>query len=123
MKDQVPRGLLLVAILQFVPPLILPPNTFTSISLLVWLFVVPLFVLLGINLLRGRAWSRLATIFVQGFNVIVRLLVLISNAVTVQEAGGAVLNVWMVTTSLLSIVLSAVILYYVDRPEVQIVMQ
>ncbi|MFO7918675.1 MAG: hypothetical protein R6V13_11395 [Anaerolineae bacterium] len=122
MNSQIPRGLLLVAIFQFVPPLILPPSTFASASFLVWLFVIPLFVLLGINLARGRAWSRLATVFVQGFNIIVRLLVLISNAVTVQ-GGDAVLNVWMVITSLLSITLSAVVLYYIDRPEVQIVMQ
>lgn len=122
MNNRIPRGLVLVAILQFVPPLMLPPSTFRSISFLVWLFLIPLFVLLGINLARGREWSRLATIFVQGFNVIVRLLVLISNAVIVRE-GGPVLNVWMVTTSLLSIILSAIVLYYVDRPEVQIVTQ
>ncbi|MEA3406527.1 MAG: hypothetical protein U9R48_00415 [Chloroflexota bacterium] len=122
MDNQVPRGLMLVALFQFIPPLMLPPSTFTSISFLVWLFLVPLFVLLGVSLVRGREWSRLATIFVQGFNVIVRLLVLISNAVTVQD-GDAILNIWMVSTSLLSIILSAIVLYYIDRPEVQIVMR
>ncbi len=122
MNNKLPRGLVLVAIFQFIPPLILPPSTFASTSFLVWLFVIPLFILLGINLARGRAWSRLATIFVQGFNMIVRLLVLISHAVIIQE-GRTILNVWMVTTSLLSIILSAIVLYYIDRPEVQIVMQ
>lgn len=122
MNNQLPRGLIFVAIFQFIPPLILPPSTFASINFLVWLFAIPLFVLLGINLARGRAWSRLATIFVQGFNIIVRLLVLIGNAVTIQ-GGETVLDVWIVTTSLISIILSAIVLYYVDRPEVQIVMQ
>jgi len=122
MDNQIPRGLVLVALLQFIPPLMLPPSTFMSTSFLVWVFVVPLFILLGISLMRGREWSRLATIFVQGFNTIVRLLVLISNAVTVRD-GNSFPSVWMVTTSLLSIILSAVVLYYVDRPEVQIAMQ
>ncbi|MFP3896232.1 MAG: hypothetical protein ACLFV5_05270 [Anaerolineales bacterium] len=122
MNDRLSRGLVLIAIFQFVPPLILPPSTFANVSFLVWLFVILLFALLGINLARGRAWSRLATVFVQGFNIIVRLLVLIGNAVTMRD-GDPVLDVWMVTTSLLSIILSAVVLHYIDRPEVQIVMQ
>ena len=122
MKNQLPRGLIVVAIFQFIGPLMLPPATLKSISPVLWGIIVAIFALLGVNLLRRRAWSRIATIFLQGFNIIIRLLVAISHAIQGGQAGNPV-DAWLVGTALASMVLSAIILYYVDLPDIQVIMQ
>jgi len=122
MKNRLPTGLFVVAILQFIAPLFLPPQMLKSISPVLWGLVVALFALLGLSLLRRRAWARLATIFVQGFNILVRLLILLNN-VTSEGLGGAVqVNVWLLSTFMVSMMLSAIILYYIDLPDVQMLM-
>jgi hypothetical protein len=122
MKNRLPLGLVLIAIFQFVAPLALPPDTLGTVSPVIWVAIVLLFALLGIALLRRRAWARIATIFVQGFNIIVRVLVVMSHAVVGGRPGGP-LDVALVSTSLISIAISALILYYIDLPDVQIIMQ
>ncbi len=122
MTRRLPLGLILVAICQFIAPLILPPTLLRGISPVLWVLIVLLFALLGFNLLRRRAWSRIATIFLQGFNILVRILVSVGHAVQGGKPGGP-LDVWLLGTFALSIALSAIILYYVDTPDVQILMQ
>lgn len=122
MKTRLPLGLTLAAVLQFIPPLVLPPALIASIPLAAWVIIALLFVGLGLNLMRRKNWARLATIFVQGFNIIVRLLVIMGQAVTTKTPGGP-LNVAIIGTFLVSMLLSAVILYYIDQPDVQVVMQ
>jgi hypothetical protein len=119
-KRRLPLGLVLVAILQFIPPLVLPPNSLRGVTPVIWGFVAALFALLGISLLRRRAWSRVATIFVQGFNIIVRVLATLGNVVQGGKPGSPI-NAWMLGTTVVSVILSAVILYYVDLPDVQVV--
>jgi hypothetical protein len=122
MKSRLPTGLFVVAIGQFVAPLFLPPQMLVSISPVLWGLVVALFGLLGFYLLRRRAWARLATVFVQGFNILIRLLVLVSNIV--KDQGGVMqTNYWMLGTFIVSMILSAIILYYVDLPDVQMLMR
>jgi hypothetical protein len=122
MKARLPIGLVLVAALQFVAPLVIPPEMLRGIGPVLWGVIAVLFALLGINLLRRRAWSRIATIFVQGFNIIVRLLVILGNAVQGKEAGNP-LSAMLLVTFAISVALSALILYYVDLPDVQMAMQ
>jgi len=122
MKARLPLGVILVAVLQFIPPLIVPPAMLKGMSMVIWGFVAVVFGALGLNLLRGRAWSRVATIFVQGFNIIVRLLVLVGHVLVGGEAG-APFDWPMVTALIISMLLSAVVLYYVDTPDVQVMMQ
>ncbi|MFH1084186.1 MAG: hypothetical protein V1772_00280 [Chloroflexota bacterium] len=122
MKTRLPIGLWIVAIFQFVAPLILPPVLYARFTLALLVPVALLFVLLGVNLLRRQAWSRVATIFVQGFNIIVRLLLVMSNAVQGRKLGNP-LDVALLGSCFLSMALSAIILYYVDLPDVQVVMQ
>jgi len=122
MKPRLPTGLIIVAALQFVPPLIVAPATLRTVSPVIWAAIVIVFGLLGVNLLRRQAWSRVATVFLQGFSIIVRLLVLVGNA-TVGTEVGAPVDVPLVTTSVLSMLLSAAILYYIDLPDVQMAMQ
>jgi len=120
-KSRLPMGLFLVAILQFIPPLVLPPATLKSVAPVIWAFVAALFALLGVGLLRRRAWSRTATIFLQGFSIIVRVLTLLGNVVQGRKPGNPV-DVWLLGTTVVSIGLSAVILYYVDLPDIQVIM-
>ena len=81
-----------------------------------------IFGLLGWNLLRRKAWARVASIFVQGFSVIVHLLVIVPNA----KIGTTPASPWdfvMLGTTVVSVALSALILYYIDLPDVQVLMQ
>ena len=122
MKTRLPIGLYVVAILQVIAPLVLPPAILRNISPVIWALVVLLFGLLGFGLLRRQSWSRVASIFLQGFNIIVRLLVVIAHAVVGGELGGAA-DMPLLISMLISVVLSALILYYVDLPDIQIIMQ
>jgi len=119
-KRALPISLAVVAILQFVAPLIFPPAYYGGIALPLWIVVAVVFAILGINLIRLKEWARVATIFVQGFSIIVRLLTMLSNTI---PASGAPADMMLVTTSLISMFLSAVILYRVDLPDVQLLMQ
>jgi len=118
MRQRLPIALLLVAILQFIPILILPPATFRGVGPVLAAVLLAVFVLLGVSLVRRRAWSSTASIFVQGFNIIVRILVMVSQGVK----GGKV-DPWLLGTCAISIILSAVILYYIDQPDIQVLMQ
>ena len=122
MSKRLPRGLTLVAALQFIAPLLLPPSVLGRLSPVIWALVLVGFALLGVNLLRRRNWSRLATIFLQGFNIIVRLLVLIGHTVQGGEKGNP-LDLWLLGTFLASMIVSGIILYYVDLPDIQVALQ
>ena len=98
----------------------LPPAFYAGISLPLWIAAAAVFGLLGLNLLRLKGWARTATIFVQGFSIIVRLLTLVSKVVPEKPVS---LTPRLVLTSVLSMALSAVILFYVDQPDVQLLMQ
>lgn len=115
-------GLALVAILQFIPIIVMPINALKGLSPVVWGVLAALFVTLGFFLLRRRAWSRVASIFVQGFNIIVRILLTLGNIIRPEKAGGG-LNSELAISMVLSMMLSAVVLYYVDQPDIQLQMQ
>ncbi len=122
MKTRLPLGLILIAALQFVAPLIVPPDTLKGISPAAWITIVAVFVVLGISLLRRKSWSRVATIFIQGFNIIIRILVIIPSAIQGNTPGNP-LNVMILSTFAISMLLSSLILYYIDLPDVQMLMQ
>ena len=122
MRNRLPTGLIVIAALQWVSILCLPPALLMSISPVLWIVLAVLFVGLGIMLLQRRAWARLATIFVQGFNIIVRLLVLLPNVASKAASGQVQVDYVMLGTFLLSMLLSAAVLYYVDLPDVQMLM-
>lgn len=121
MRNKLPIGLVLVAVLQFIGPLILPPAIVMGIKPVMWLIILAVFALLGINLVRRQSWARVATVFVQGFSIIVRLLVIVGHSIQGGELGNPV-DVWQVGTFVLSVIVSSIILYYVDLPDVQILM-
>jgi peptidoglycan/LPS O-acetylase OafA/YrhL len=122
MKNRLPLGLIAVAVLQVIPLLILPPTAYSGVSPVLGMMAAGVCVLLGVYLLRRHNWSRVATIFTQGVNIIVRILIMVAHAVPGGKAGGP-LDWWLLGTCMVSIALSAAILYYMDLPDVQIMMQ
>ena len=75
--------------------------------------------MLGWALLQRKWWGRTLTIFVQGLNVIIRVITLFNNVYS-EETGA---NVPLLITYILSVVGSVIILSYVDRPQVQLVFE
>jgi hypothetical protein len=122
LKVKLPKLFIAVAIGQVIAVLILPPSVIVSVSPLIWGILVVIFALLGWNLLRRKAWARLASIFVQGFNIIVHLLVIIPNA-KLGTTPDSPWNFVLLGTTLVSVAVSTLILYYIDLPDVQVLMQ
>ena len=83
--------------------------------LLLIVAAVILFALLGWALVRRRPWALTLSIFVQGFNVIVRIMMLLPRIVVKGQLDVA----WLVT-SLLAVILSGAFLLLLEKPEVQI---
>jgi len=115
MEKSRPIEVTLVAILQFIPALTLPPTMLLSINPVLLIVPFAFFAFLAWAMLTLRRWSITLCIFVQGLNVIARLLIMFPQAV---GEGGAD---WpFVITSLVGIVLSSVILYVIDQPKVEV---
>ena len=112
------RGIQIVAFAQIIPLLLFPWN----LSVQSFVFIAVLILLaafLGWALLQHKAWGRLLTIFVQGMNIIVRIITLFGNVYT-PETG---LNAGLLVTYLLSAVVSGFLLSYIDKPEMQLVFE
>jgi hypothetical protein len=120
-KRRLPNSLLAIAAMQILAILVLPPTVFTSIDPLIWLAGVAVFALLGFNLIRLKDWARTATVFVQGLNIIVRLLTLVSNVV--PRGTDPEVNTMLLMTALVSMFLSGVVLYLIEQPDIQLIMQ
>jgi hypothetical protein len=109
------RGIRLVAFFQVIPLLLFPwglsVGSFAAIAVLALLCGF-----LGWAVIRLKPWARTLTVFLQGFNIIVRIVTLFRNVYD-QEAG---LDLPLLVTYVLSAVLSWLVLSYVDRSEVQL---
>ena len=81
--------------------------------------LVLLSVFLGWALLHRKPWGRLLTIFVQGMNIIIRIITLFANVYS-PESG---LNVGLLVTYVLSIAISGFLLSYIDKPEMQLIFE
>ena len=113
--DRSSRFITYIAFAQFVP-LVLFPWDFSLRSAIFILILVSLCAFLGWALIQRKPWGRTLTIFVQGFNIVIRIITLFGNVYR-PETG---LNVGLLVTYLLAIVLSVAALGYIDRPEVQL---
>ena len=112
------QKLLLVYIFQIIPLLIYPPETLKS----GWAFVaimVIIFLGLGFGLWRGRNWALSLSLTMQGFNVIIRLLMLFPNAMNGLSDGTKVFDAPYIALSVVSIALSLFFLLRLDRPDVR----
>jgi len=112
------KNLLLVYIFQIIPLLIYPPETLKSGWVAVAIMVV-IFSGLGFGLWRGRNWALSLSLTMQGFNVIVRMLMLFPNAMSSLSDGSKVFAVPYIALSVVSITLSLYFLLRLDRPDVR----
>ena len=122
MKKRRPVLVTIIAILQIVPILLLPPKLYQSANWLFFLVPVPIFVVLAWALFTFRPVGRMLTIFMQGFNIIVRVLITLARLVP-SKAAGTPADTPLLVSSLLSIALSTAILLYVDQPEMQLLFE
>lgn len=111
-----------IAVLQIVPVILLPPKTLQATNPL---FLLPPLVIFGVlawALLTWRPAGRTMTIFVQGLNIIVRVLIGMSHVVPSKQPGTPT-DVPLLVTFLVSTILSVLILFYVDQPEMQLLFE
>jgi len=111
-------------ILSFIPLILLPPTSFSMTSQEWWLPVL----LMGLALVAAiqlvfrnndKTWPWDLLAFSQGFNIISRLLLLMPHA-TVNFEGNPVFNTAYVLMSVVSMVFSAFLLWYMTLPSVRI---
>ena len=108
---------LLIFMLQFIPIIIYPPATLgAGLALIGVVFVI--YMGLAYGLWRGRSWALLLSIFLQGLNIIVRVMMLFPHAIRAQNVGGGV-DVLYIVLALLSILLSGWFLLRLDRPDIR----
>ncbi len=108
------QTLLVLAILQIFPMLIWPPALLQSGLPIVGVGVL-IFAGLGFALYRGRSWALTLAIFIQGLNVIIRLMMFLPN--TINET--STWDISYVITNLIAIALSLYLLFRLDRPDVR----
>jgi hypothetical protein len=114
--DSLKRNLPLL-LLQPLPLLLFPPALLASALPLIAIVVV---VMWGLSWMmwRKKAWALTLSIFIQGLNVIIRVMMLLSNAV---DANGN-LNLAFIVTSVLAIVVSWLFLYRLDNQDMRAAM-
>ncbi len=102
-----------------VAPFLLFPWTFSMPSLIAALSLVVLSAFLGWALWTRKPWGRTLTIFTQGFNIVIRIITFFSNVYRVEQG----VNWALLITYVLSVILSWLILSYIDKPEVQLLFE
>lgn len=108
------QRILFFFVLPIIAPLLLPPSVLVG-GFLGILVEVILFVALGFFLLRGNSTALTLSIFLQGLNVIVRLLMFYPN---ITYANGTFDPIFTLT-SLLSMALSLYLVLRLDKVDVR----
>ncbi len=108
------QTLIFLAILQIFPMLIWPVAFLQSGLGIVGIGVI-IFAGLGFAIYRGRSWAFTLAIFIQGLNVIIRLMMFLPNAK--NQAG--TWDIAYVIANLIAIALSIYLLFRLDRPDVR----
>ena len=109
------KKILPIIVLQIVPLLLFPLSLLSS-GWLVILFLVASFVLLGFALIRGKLWALTMSIFLQGINVVIRMMMFLPNSQNITDGS---LNWPFVITSTLSIIISLWFLLRLDKPDIR----
>ncbi len=109
------RRLAALYFLQLIPLLIFPPSILLEGIVVVGVVAVAI-VALGFMLLRRRAWALTMSIFIQGLNIVVRLMMLFPHAIDSESSG---IDVAFVVSSLLAIAISGWFLIRLDRADIR----
>jgi hypothetical protein len=112
------RLVLFVAVFQFIPLVLYPPEILLSISPAFLVITALLLVLVGWQLVRRRSWAPIFSTFLQGFNVITRIILLFPHALISGGAGGV--NYLFLITGVVSILISTFFLYLLAKPELEV---
>ncbi len=103
--------------LQLIPLLIFPPSILLEGIVAVGVVAVAI-VALGFMLLRKRPWALTMSIFVQGLNVVVRLMMLFPHALESGSSASGI-DVAFIVSSLLAIAISGWFLIRLDRADIR----
>jgi len=109
--------LALIYYLQFIPIIIYPPSTYQG-GWVVILVVVAGLLALGYFLKQGRSWALKLSIFIQGLNIIIRLMIGIAHIARPANLGGG-FDGALIITSLLGILISGWFMFRLDEPDIQ----
>lgn len=107
------RNLLPIFILQFIPIILYPLDVFGGGFVVIGIIVF-LFLVLGYGIWRGRSWGLVMSIFLQGFNITIRIMMFFPHS---QMADGS-LNFYWIITNFLAILISGWFLLRLDKPDV-----
>ena len=119
------KTLILILFLQFIPLIMFPPSSFTPSSQEYWLpILLSVFSLIAvIQLLRGNEsnwpWDLIG--FAQGFNIISRLMLIMPHS-TIIENGVVSFNWPYFLITVVSMLLSAFVLWYIAKAEVRTIL-
>jgi hypothetical protein len=118
-----PNIIILVLILQFIPLVLFPAESFAPTTQEWWLPVLLAGLALAaiFQLVFRRSvvlWPWYLISFAQGFNIISRLMMIMPHA-TRNEGGAQVFNTSYVVLSIISMLMSAFILWYTELPDVR----
>ncbi len=115
---QTSKRILLFFVLPVIAPLLYPPSWMGGQIWIGFVLAALLFIALGFALARGRSTALTLSIFLQGLNVIVRLMMFFSHS---APSAGAV-DIPFIVASLLSIGLSTYVLLRLDKVDVRVLM-
>jgi hypothetical protein len=110
--------------LQVIPLLLFPPESFSANSQEWWLPILLAAMILAADvelLVRGsrKVWPWHLMIFAQGFNIISRIMMMWAHA-TKTSGGATVLNLPYLGLTLVAMVWSATLLWYLELPDVRL---
>jgi len=116
-----PKPIKLFLILQFLPLILFPPESFKTQEWWLPVLLALLVVIAVIQLLRRdpAIWPWYLISFAQGFNIISRLMMIMPH-ITRNDNGVQVFNAPYVVLTVLSLVFSTFLLWYTELPEVRL---
>ncbi len=111
-----------ILFLGLIPLILFPISTFDVKSQEWWLpLILVVLALVGIVQLLRRSsapWPIFLVAFAQGFNIISRLLMFMPNS-TFEVEGVQILNSTYLIMTIISMIISGLILWYIELPEVK----
>jgi hypothetical protein len=119
-----PSVIILFLALQFIPLLMFPPESFATTSQEWWLpLLLAALVLVAVFQLIFRRsvvlWPWYLVGFAQGFNIISRLMMIMPHSIRNQD-GVQYFNTSYVVLTVISMLISAFLLWYTELPEVRL---
>jgi hypothetical protein len=109
--------LLLFFILPILGVMAYPPATLFK-GIIGILIIIAFFVFLGFMMLQGRSLALTFSIFVQGMNAIIRMMMFFTNGFSKEGVPDAIFLI----TSLLGLVISLWLIIRLDKQDVRLIM-